>query len=352
MNTQEAKNRVSAEIVDQASTWFVESSEGAIDGDGREAFIEWLRTSPEHVRAYLQVAAVWEDAIHLDHGRKQDRDELIALARAEANVVALRLIALPLSAAQPAGYRRIAVAAAILIAALGGGLYWYQHQRAPTYATDIGEQRSVRLTDGSTVELNARSKVRVEFTEGTRSVELLEGQAIFRVAKDHVRPFVVESGATLIRAVGTAFDVDRTQFGTTVTVLEGQVAIESPRPRQDAPRAGAGPTDVSAATLVGAGEQLKVSLAATPDPEPADIAAVTAWTRRQFVFQRASLTEVVEEFNRYNPRQMVVQDQALAATRISGVFSSTDPTSLLHFLRELPEVSVEETDTEVRISRK
>jgi len=343
MNTRVSQDRVRTEILEQASTWFVEFSEGDLDGEARERFIDWLRTSPEHVRAYLQIAAVWEDAVHLD-GREQDRGEMIALARAEANVVALAARGARAEELQP--HRRswfAAIAASVVLAVLGGGFALYNAYVVPSYATDIGEQRSVRLDDGSMVELNARSKIRVKFTDEVREVALLEGQAIFRVTRDPNRAFVVASGETRVRAVGTVFDVYRTQAATTVTVLEGQVVVEA--------SVGVGPEE-SYPTFVVAGQQLRVNLAAPAEPQATDVSAATAWTRREIVFQRSSLTEVVQEFNRYNPRQMVVLDDSLAATRVSGVFSSTDPKALLAFLRQLPDVSVEETDREVRISRK
>ncbi len=87
-------------------------------------------------------------------------------------------------------------------------MFWPQ-----TYATGIGEQRSIVLADGSTVDLNSRSKIRIRFSSERRGVELIEGQALFKVAKDHARPFVVDSDGTRVRAVGTQFDVYRKRRG-------------------------------------------------------------------------------------------------------------------------------------------
>src|SRR5205823_2531257 len=86
-------------------------------------------------------------------------------------------------------------------------------------------ERSIALPDGSLIELNARSSVRVRFTSNERAVELFEGQALFRVAKDPARPFIVSSDGKRVRAVGTQFDVYRKKASTTVTVLEGRVTV-------------------------------------------------------------------------------------------------------------------------------
>lgn len=98
------------------------------------------------------------------------------------------------------------VLAAAFVVALVSVSAWLYAERN-TYGTGIGEQRSITLSDGSIIELNAHSKVRVAFHDRERDLELLEGQALFRVAKNRNRPFVVHAGGTSVRAVGTQFDV-------------------------------------------------------------------------------------------------------------------------------------------------
>ncbi len=114
-----------------------------------------------------------------------------------------------------------AVAAGIAVDCLGAAV-----PRA-NLCDRIGEQRSIALADGSTLELNSRSKVRVRYSEHERALELLEGQALFRVAKDTSRPFIVSCDGTRVRAVGTQFDVNKKRGGTVVTVVEGQVSVVS-----------------------------------------------------------------------------------------------------------------------------
>jgi transmembrane sensor len=255
--------------------------------------------------------------------------------------------------------------AACLIVSLGvGAVIWFEVLRAVTYTTAIGEQRSIQLEDGSTVELNSRSKVAVRYSEHERGIELLEGQALFHVAKNATRPFVVRSGDTRVRAVGTQFDVYRKATGTVVTVLEGRVAILTDHPiaGKDAigaagssqyatappsfPRAEGGQ---GAAVELSAGEQVVVTPKAARKTDHANIANATAWTEREIVFDSASLTEVAEEFNRYNQRQLVIEDPTLETFHISGVFSSTDPASLVRFLRERPGLHIVETASEIHI---
>ena len=90
-----------------------------------------------------------------------------------------------------------AAAAAVLATAL-----WWRSEQYPLYATDIGERRSLTLADGSTVDLNARASIRIEFSKSERRVELLNGQVLFQVAQDPRRPFIVRSGNATVRVIG------------------------------------------------------------------------------------------------------------------------------------------------------
>jgi transmembrane sensor len=346
------------------------------------------------------MSAVWEDVASIDPSLNASADELIARARAEDNIVPLESPSPLRTRGRGETSRRkrttpalgkaglyYTLAASVLLTLSG---IWIYGQR-DTYSTAIGEQRSIVLNDGSTIELNSRSRVRVRFSDAERDVDLIEGQALFRVAKNPIRPFIVSADGTHVRAVGTQFDVYRKTSSTVVTVVEGKVVVfgepHPPSPSSNAEKGGAGvpsssknqnastlPLQVTAegsgprsgkgealapgdsangAIFLAAGEQVTVTpAAAAPSPKRANVAAATAWTQRSLVFDSSPLTEVAEEFNRYNTRQLVINDPELADIHVSGVFSSVDPALLLKFLRTQPELAVEETDREIRISKK
>jgi transmembrane sensor len=104
--------------------------------------------------------------------------------------------------------------------------------------------------------------------------------------------------------------------------------------------------------MVAAGEQVTVTADAAQKTANANIASATAWREREIVFDSATLSDVAEEFNRYNQRQLVIKDPALYGFHISGIFSSTDPDSLIRFLRQRPGVIVTEMNGEIRIERR
>ena len=374
MNTGQSTSRLNTQILEEAAEWFVEFSTGDVDTQVRQRFDVWLRISPEHVRAYLELLPVWEDAALPRPGQDTSPERLIALAHDAGNIVPLETRAAVggrTRHAEPgelprgiASLRRVAVAAAILMV-VAGLAAWLAIYRPPTYTADVGEQRSITLADGSTVELNARSRVRVRFSDRERDVDLLEGQALFHVARDPTRPFIVNSNETRVRAVGTQFDVYRKKTGTTVTVLEGRVAVLTEKgagsesfvqgSASDAGTAAKTPSGARPRTVfLSAGEQVTVSVADTAAlvPTHPNIAAATAWTQRRLVFNSASLTDVAEEFNRYNVRQLVIRAPELAHLRINGVFSSTEPAPLLRFLREQPGVRVDDAGDAIVISGK
>ncbi len=396
MNVKPPKPKLNRQILDEASDWFVDFRVGDVDSTARERFDLWLRQSPEHIRAYMEIANTYMALPALNPTRKVDVQELIAYARAEGNVVSFDPAARPTQplspAADPDGQpssrrprrRAFALAASIAIACVTGSLVaWLALQWHSTYSTDVGERRSITLEDGSTIDLNARSKIRVRFSKGQRVVELLEGQALFGVVHDVSRPFIVSAGNTAVRAVGTQFDVYRKRSGTTVTVVEGRVAVSGPahpatlllpapsdkegqgasipatskgesgskvRPRTAQEKAGL--VTPAGEVFVSAGEQVTVTDQTVAEPKRTNVAATTAWTQHRLIFDATPLADVVDDFNRYNARQIVIEDEELNDFHVSGVYSSTDPASLMRFLRQQPEIDVIETDAGVRITRK
>jgi len=355
MNRFKGDDELSAGVIDTAAEWVVEFATGEPDLPTRCAFDAWLRRSPEHVRAYIELLPLWDDAKRIDTQGDYSTDRLIQMARADrGNLAELPIRTLPpreqfesTFVASPARTPRalIAVASVAVGLAVLTGLWLYGQRNL--YATGIGEQRVLALEDGSSVEMNARSKLRVSYSAGLRLIDMLEGQALFRVAKDTRRPFVVASGETQVRALGTEFDVYRKTNATRVTVLEGRVLVTSANP-PSAAHDSASPQEV----VLKSGDQAL----ATPDsldqsPHP-DLQAATAWREHRLVFSSADLTEVADEFNRYNERQIVIRNDEHLPFEVSGAFSVTDLPSLLAFLHAQQNIEVDESKDRIRITIK
>src|SRR5690606_36148485 len=81
--------KVNPQVREAAVRWLITFSEGEVDAAGRAAFNAWLRTSPEHVRAYLRVSAFWIEAGRINSGRKRSVDQIVEQALADSNIVQL-----------------------------------------------------------------------------------------------------------------------------------------------------------------------------------------------------------------------------------------------------------------------
>jgi transmembrane sensor len=211
------------------------------------------------------------------------------------------------------------------------------------YVSGIGERRVLHIEDGSTITMNTRSRMKVLLTRNARDVELLEGEALFSVAHDPNRPFRVHVGHTVVEAVGTEFSVYRGEHGTKVSVVEGRVKIfayQSPAPLILNPNAVAW-TDVGASDFerppppipVAAREEAQVSSEGSGATEfdverrtvtPQEIERHLAWVNGQLILENATLGETIAEFNRYNRRQLEIDDPTLGQIRLGGAFSSTN----------------------------
>lgn len=329
-------------ITRQAAEWVVRLRSPDRPANCEQLFADWLRVSPVHVREYLCAVEVWEGLEHPAAGAGRSREELIREAGAGATVVDLP------TAAPPSGnerrlfrWRRVGLALALTALLVLACLGWRQ-TAVITVATGVGEQRSEVLADHSVIELNTRSEIRVAFSAAERRVELVRGEAFFDVAKDPTRAFVVVTDMATARAIGTRFSVYRSQTRTLVTVAEGRVLV---REKTADSLARAGSAAAVGAVEVTPGKQAEAQPGRPVQMRQADVARTLAWRARRLVFDGEPLSEVVEEFNRYNSPPLLIADPRLREQRISGVFGANDPESLLDFLVKVDHIVVSRDDT-------
>ncbi len=355
----------------QAAHWWVLlHGDGASGAEHRE-FGEWVAKSPERVEAYLQMAKLMR-ALNAGTVRWPDTpvDELTREARERPAYAALPFRGAPsrlhAEAANETGKFRTwrssgatgrpfhlgprPLTAAVGSVAIAAALSWFMLAGPQVYTTKFGEQRSVLLDDGSRVTLNTASRIDVELRKKRRLIHLIEGEAFFEVAHDAARPFDVQAGGTVLRAVGTQFNVYMRPTGTTVTVVEGRVAvvpeaeavssIEAPSalPANASGPQIAAPKD---ALILAVADRLVITNSQAGVPQHiSNVAAATSWTQRQFVFDKRPLSEVADEFNRYNRDRIVIDSDELRGQEVSGVFQSNDPASFLSFLSGIQGVEI------------
>ncbi|WP_293857240.1 FecR family protein [Steroidobacter sp.] len=345
---------------EQAAWWLTEMQEATPEIE--QQFSQWLRESPRHVEEYLFVEALWGELDGIDRQHSVDVQQLIASAggvEAIAKVTPFgrvsRLLRAPWPATGSKSKRSAAVAAVVagvVVSALASWIWWPTQE---TYATTVGEQRAVKLEDGSFIYLNTQSRVEVDYSEHERRVRLLSGEALFTVHHDASRPFRVYSADTVVQAVGTQFNVYRHDDRTTVSVVEGIVAVTDERPGKTVVVAAAGETTLDSPGAgplrITAGEQANVSPAGHIEKRPqGDIEKAVAWRARRLVFRSESLADVAEQFNRYNTIKIRVEGEAVRNRKLIGTFNADDPTSLVKFLAGEADLRAQEIGGELVIT--
>lgn len=304
-------------LVEEAAGWLVTLNEAPNGSSVSREFQAWLATSAGHRRAWERVNATWNmlGAGAGEFGKAPARRRSVEAggnprAWAAPGKAAVRARRLPYRAfaAIAAGFVVVAVLTSVVPTALV--------RMNADHFTAAGETDSVRLVDGTLVDLGGNSAIRIDADGPERLVTLVAGEAFFDVAPDPARPFVVNARGLELRVLGTAFDVQTTSTSTTVALLRGSVEV--------LPAAG------QHARRLSPGERLEIDhdtgaiTAGTVSPED-----IGAWRQGRVFLTDVSLGSVVEMIQRYHTAWISVPDRSLAAIRVSGLFDLTDPDAAL-----------------------
>ena len=220
-----------------------------------------------------------------------------------------------------------------------------------TLDTELGEWRIATLTDGTVVRIGPASRLRIAFGDDHRSVRLLEGEAMFDVAKDPARPFFVKSEMVGVLAVGTEFRVSRRGGEDVVAVTEGTVAVY--RDGRDEVRGAvtqpaAQLADATGGVSLTAGEQVSVSRANQSQPvakQKVNVDYELAWADGWVSYEDRTIAEVANEFNRRNRVKIVIVDESIAARRLAFFRgSATDPESFVAALAMSSDITIVRDD--------
>ncbi|EOW2137137.1 FecR domain-containing protein [Stenotrophomonas sp. GD03908] len=336
-------NRNSSPVADdtiacEAMDWFLRNREGPLDEAGRVAFLDWMKRSPEHVRAYMRALALHRQVGEALQSPLAD-EAAVPPRQIAAKVVPLfgSVHAPPRAVPRRGRARWWVAAAAACITLLGVGLV---PQVAPTeqlYSAGQGELRDLVLPDQTQVRLNADSRLRVRMGWFSRKVELLQGEATFDIARDR-RPFEVQVNGLEIRDIGTVFDVSRRLQSTRIGVVSGEVEVWS----QGA--------DARRLAQLGEGRVVQVD-ARSHAVESLDLplSMLLDWQQRKVSFLDERLDEVAAAFNRHNQVQVRVLDEGAASARLSGSLDAHRIGALQAFLERDPRFVVKREGGTVRV---
>lgn len=344
---------------EQAVAWFLRVRSEAARVEDLPELRRWIETDSRNALAYQQVAAAWNT---------------VGTYASAAPIVAARRDALQDSQvrAQAHPFKRWALAACAACLCLVAGGWWLTAPHSTVYTTDVGEQRTLHLADGSVIALDAKSTARVRYTDKERVVTLDRGQARFNVAKDASRPFRVHARGQTVTALGTQFDVELVSHTVLVTLIEGHVAVagvpagSSPEVAKDPanapPAANADPSFSALARLhdrpgeriveLTPGQALHVHDDGRADfLAHVDLAHATGWQTGKMFFDNEPLVNVVERMDRYARRQVHV-DPSIADINVSGIFSASDTGAFIEALTAYFPIEVVRSNDSIYLTRR
>jgi transmembrane sensor len=278
-----------------AAEWWARLREPEPASQTIEQWLAWLEADSRHVQAFEQVCRLGESLQAADPRARASLQETFA----------------PVERSRPRWLAGLAIAASLVIAVLGWRMAGYggfgDAGDSQRYASDIGQNRDIRLSDGSTIELGAASSLTAHYAKGQRDVELAAGEAFFTVSHVQDRPFVVAAGPVRIEDLGTAFNVRRTGQLVSVAVTQGRVRVQVPGDRK--------PANME---LV-AGQQ------ADYDPRrgvfsmsSVAVDHVATWRDNRLEFVNEPLSTVIANVNRYSRRPVQIADPRLGELTFTG----------------------------------
>lgn len=294
-----AKHHDSNEIDGTAAAWAARSDRGPLSARRQAELDAWLAQDPRHAGAFARAQAVlkyFERAGSL--GEQYDPRHFVEHPRGAPNDSQRR--------------KFLWLAGTGIAAGITGAAFLWQGERR--VSTRLGEILRVPLQDGSAATLNSASTISIRYDRARRLIRLLSGEALFDVAKDAARPFVVEAAQASVVAVGTSFTVEHAA-GSLVKVMvrEGTVDFRVPRVRA---------------------RRLVADMLATVQPDehieveplqPMEVHRRLAWRDGMISFDGDTLAQAAAEFARYSNVRIVIDDPAVAKRRIVGLYSATDP---------------------------
>jgi transmembrane sensor len=323
-------NRRRAEA--QAAAWVARLQSETRDDVTEAALRSWLEADEEHKAAFERATEVWgmiPGAAQVSPARdsKRSADRRARVPHLHANVWL--------------DWRLALAASLLLFVGVAGG--WWLMDRPAHYATARGEQEIATFDDGSRVSLNTDTALSVRYREGVREVRLDHGEAMFEVAPDQNRPFIVDAGVKRVRALGTSFIVRRTGNEVAIVLIEGRVAVDHGGARASRVR--------QAPVILTPGERLTYASAGASAIDRPSLEAATAWRRGQAMFDDVPLVEAVAEVNRYGGPGIVIDDPRVASLRVSGVFATNDTAEFALAVATLHDLRLERRGQHIHLAR-
>jgi len=325
-NSADIPQSRAADINMRAAVWFERYDRGQWNETDKSELDAWLAESPAHRLAYWRVKGAWDHANRLSAIRSQSRTQALTNSRGKRFF-----------------FRRF-LAGLVVVAVIGAAAAFFLSPNSSDekYSTALGARKTITLRDGSQIELNTASAIRIIENGQERKALLERGEAYFQIRHDAVHPFVVQVGDHRIVDLGTKFSIREHAGQVEVALVEGRARVEAASTQIPALAATLMPGELA---VVGAN-----SIVVTRKSTQA-IVDELGWRRGLLVFRRTPLAEAVAEFNRYNSHKVFIADGSVAQFQIGGTFQANNPEVFARVAQDILGLHAENRGDVIVISR-
>jgi transmembrane sensor len=315
--TSEPIKAAASEIDLRASAWIERRDRGNWNEEDETDLTAWLDENPANRITFWRMEAAWH--------RTERLAALQSTIPERTKGVLLFRIA----------------AAAVLVSLIAGSIWHYISQPVSVaYATSIGGHETVMLADGSHIELNTDTAIRLSDTDASRKIWLEKGEAFFEITHDAARPLTVFAGSRRITDLGTSFVIRRDQNSLEVSIVDGRVSLGDDNQKSK-------PLHLARGDSVVASEnRLFVTR-----KSPVELSNELGWRQGVIVFDNTSLADAVEQISRYNATKVTIAGKKLGQMTITGTVSATNPQEFLRMVRVAFGLRTEKVDDEFVVSR-
>jgi len=309
----------------QAASWDARLRSHDCTPAERERFSAWLNQDARNQQSFdrLQIALSLLRKSADDPRLRSLRESARMLERRSARYSLLGRVAMMASLAAIVTVsvfwqvRRHALFPSVAESSLAQTIASFNSTGSDAWTTHAGEWKHIVLPDGSSITMNASSRLETEFLDKERRIRLLAGQALFRVSKNPTRPFIVTAGERTVTALGTTFDVRLSPGELRVTLVEGRVAVK-------ALHESSSPSIVELTPS----QQFEMVGSAAPTVRHVNAVSETAWAEGQVIFADASLPDAVAQMNQYSNKQVIAGPE-LSKFRVNGMFRAGNQDSFV-----------------------
>ncbi|WP_418185567.1 FecR family protein [Aliarcobacter vitoriensis] len=308
-------------VDEQAISWLIKEKEGLTQNE-EEQLKHWLESNPSHKKSYNTNKLLRQRFSKLSNNTIEKLVE-------NANKGAKRTKFIQRT-------KKFMIAASVFLCIGFGTDYYFVPVYSQNFVSAQELQNTITLPDDSKIVLDVNSNLNVDYYKSSRKIDFVDGRAIFYVAKDKEKPFIIKTKDAEIEVVGTTFEVSNINNSFSVKVKEGTVKVTSNRKY----------------TYLNQGDKIEINEDKKMDFEKVEVENIASWENGFLVFNKTTLKDSLAEFSRYKDLKIEFQDERVAKIQITGKFAINDFDKFLVSLPKIYSIKVDKKENIFKFSKK